>query len=185
MKEFFVVDVETGGFEPYPDSGEKHGIIEIAIILVDASFKVVSKFCNKVLLEPGDTVTEGAAAVNGYNAEEWEREAVPLKVMLDEVLPKIKGLHPVGHNVPFDLEFMKDACSRWFVRPTWDYHSINTVAYCLPLLLSGRIENLRLQTVTKFLGIEHTRPHTAFCDAFAALEVLRILAPCFDYSRLP
>ena len=58
---------------------------------------------------PGADLAE-AAEIQGYDAEVWEAEALPLRQVLDEMselLPKDKKVVPAGQNVRMDVNFLE------------------------------------------------------------------------------
>src|SRR4030095_10281443 len=91
-------DPETTGLSPADE------IIELACILTDLELKEVGRWQGK--FKPGRPVHPGAAALTGYAAATWEREAVPFRSFIEwSKPPRIPFGHaavPVGHNVIFD-----------------------------------------------------------------------------------
>ena len=104
---YAVTDTETGGLSP-----EKNALLQVSIIIVDSDFNEIETFAHKILPRPGYSVEPGAAAVNGYTQEEWERTGMDAdhadraySAFLDQFF---KGTPAVGvaHNAAFDAKFL-------------------------------------------------------------------------------
>lgn len=100
MKEIIVLDLETTGLDERKDS-----IIEIAAVRLENS-KIVDKF--QALVKPAKNVilTPTIMALTGITDKDLE-DAVDLSEIKDELI-KFVGDRPImGHNIGFDLDFLK------------------------------------------------------------------------------
>ncbi len=174
-------DTETTGLD-----AAKNGIIELALVRTtpDAS-QILDRFETKIVLEPHRyNVSEEALQVNGYTAEKWA-SARSLEDTLSEVSRFIPwGVQMAGHNIQFDLAFLKESYKRCgFRAPNFYYHTVDTMSLGQPLVVKGHIPNVKLVTLSAFFGVEHANAHTAMGDVLATIEVYRrILA---YYPDLP
>lgn len=158
----FFFDCETGGLDPAVSD-----LVEVAAVVTDPTGeRVLARYAQKVL--PLKPVAPGAAKVNGYDPKVWAKEAIPLKAALE----RLEFLSRYGvfcaHNAPFDWGFLSAAFKEHGFKwkgGTW--HKIDTVAMAVPLLHHGLVENLKLETLTRTLGIEHENAHSAYSDVCA------------------
>lgn len=158
------VDTETGGLEP-----GKSPIVEIATILTDLKLNEIARFEAKIKLLPGQKVDPKAAEINGYNEADW-KDAVHFdeykKFMAHHVKMGSVAI-PVGHNVGFD----RDMIDLGYYKPRSQFcplgfRKIDTLGLAQCLRLAGviQVEDLKLGTVAKALGIEHGKAHSAMAD---------------------
>lgn len=174
---FFALDTETTGLDDATDE-----IISIAIHILDEGF---NKHSTKVVYAfPDCEVHPKAAAVNGYTREKWEANgAVSQIVLYTEVYEFVsihRGLIPLGHNVKFDIGFLKalfkknkGAYGRHF-----SYHSIDTlgVAIFADLALFGKKSSAyKLTDLCERFGIKLDNAHDALADIDATVELFRYL----------
>lgn len=165
------VDTETGGVTP-----GKSPVIEVATIVTDLKFKEVARVGMKVALRPGDVVEPGAAAVNGYTPEAWAdaRSFGEYVAFLKRVIPYGHSALPVGHNVQFDLDMLREG----YFKPQglffpFSYRAVDTLVLARTLSLAGVINlpNHKLSTVTAAMGIRHEHAHGALSDCEASRDV--------------
>lgn len=172
MKAVFL-DTETSGLSIF-----KHEIIEIGAVQLDLESGEITELMNQKVM-PRRPVTSRAAEVNGYTPEAWEG-AVELREALDELTPIIEGGMLGGHNVGFDLAFIRQGYEdSGLPLPRWDHRRIDTMTLGFPLLLSGDVTSLSLDSLCRFLGIDRPLPHRAAADANAAAEVAYQLSTMF------
>jgi len=157
----FFFDSETGGLSPH-----EADFVEVAAILTDPSGKtVLEEYCTKVI--PKKPVNPRAAAVNGYSAEKWAAEAIPLDHAMVKLLSMARNAFMVAHNVQFDWAFLEAAMAERMQRWTGDHRKICTMTLAQPLLLLDRVPNLKLGTLTEYFKVPHEDAHTALSDVRA------------------
>lgn len=182
-------DLETGGTEI-----GKSAIIQIAAAAFNLNtFEIIETFERKVqfLVEKADPK---ALEMNSYNQETWEREAVvPAAAMRDTLAFLEKYAKPwvsargktykaaelVGHNIiRFDWPFFEQWCKRlgkdWLPihNPPWDTIQ---VAQTVAKVCSVQFDNLKLETLADYYGIEEPQTHDAFDDVKMNIAVLQFL----------
>lgn len=154
-------DSETGGLNPVD-----HDMVELAAIVTDCTGKeILAKYAQKVI--PKKPVHPKAAAVNGYDPKVWAKEAIPIEKAMERISYLSRQAVFVAHNAPFDWDFLTDALKANGFKWCGSYHRIDTVALATPLLHHGLVENLKLATLTRELGIKHEDTHTAYGDVKA------------------
>ena len=159
---FTVLDLETTGF---------HAAAGDAVVAVGAVHVVGGRVhpqeVFEALVDPRRPIPETATAVHGIT-DEMVRGRPPL----EQVLPQLAGFVGervlVGHNVAFDLGFLRPYEERSGVR--LDAPVLDT------LLLSAALhpdhEKHSLEAVAERLGVEVTGRHTALGDALVTGQVL-------------
>jgi DNA polymerase-3 subunit alpha (Gram-positive type) len=130
------IDTETTGLDPVNNE-----IIEIAIKIFDTeqvNWNVIRdrfelkgeyvpteyEFEGKFKIRRMDLASPKALEINGYNEEEWKGAYSWSNTACGRLLEKLKGCVVVGHNVQFDIGFIREECRRqglWCPRfPTLD-----------------------------------------------------------------
>lgn len=160
----FFFDSETGTLDP--STGD---MLEVGVILTDPKGKILEEYCAKVF--PEKPVDPKAAAVNGYSEEKWAVEAIPLDHAMIKMMSMARNAVFVSHNNVFDWGFFSVAMGRRMMRYPGPYHKVDTVALSLPLLLSGKVPNIKLATLTEYFGIAHENAHTALADVRACYHL--------------
>lgn len=97
--DFAVVDVETTGIF----TGYHHRIVELAIMRVDAGGDVHDEYCT--LVNPGRDLGE-SSQIHGLRARDL-LDAPTFQDIAGDVLIRLKGAVVIGHNVRFDLDFLR------------------------------------------------------------------------------
>jgi DNA polymerase-3 subunit epsilon len=172
------LDTETGGL-----SAARTDIIEIGCVLTDPSGRdVIEEWETKVV--PTRPVEPDAARINGYVAEKWAAEGVPLATAMAKVLAMAKGAVMCCHNAPFDKGFLDAALSTCRQRWTGRYHTLCTVSLAQPFLRRGLVADVKLETLARYFGVGHSDAHRALPDAKTCREVYLkmqdILEPAID-----
>jgi DNA polymerase-3 subunit epsilon len=136
------IDTETSGLDP-----TVHEILEFAVQFEGASpvhFKIRPRRIDKA--EPK------ALEVNGYKPENW-LDALEPEVAAQQIAEWLKDCVIVGHNVGFDMSFIKAFLKEMNVEAKIGYHLIDTVTLAYEHLVPCGLESLSLKNVCLFLGI--------------------------------
>jgi DNA polymerase-3 subunit epsilon len=174
----FFFDAETGGLDAATSD-----MVEVACIRTDPTGKnVLGEYVTKVF--PERPVDPKAAAINGYNPEKWATEAIRLYDAMPRLHLLSRNTLFVSHNVAFDWQFYANGLKVWNgARWPGDYHKVCTVNLAMPLLLAGKVENLKLGTLAAHFGVKHEDAHSALGDVRACrgvyLALMEYYAPLF------
>jgi DNA polymerase III epsilon subunit-like protein len=195
-----IFDFETGGLDP--EQGAEP--IELAAILLDYhTLQEIGRFPARLMrVQKPENLHPKALSVNGKTVEQVmaaEDPAVVFRDFFNWVLRATRGrgrVLPGGHNVKFDIKFMKWAFKQYVpllpATPGWDeeengledrdpynrifdYHDIcsfNVFYFFKVMTKQARYGNL--VNATKHYGLPHAA-HEAMGDVEASVEVLRIL----------
>ena len=170
---FLFVDCEFGGLDP-----ESHDITEVGAIVTDYRLVEIAQAEWKIRARP-ERITAEAAAIQGYDAEVWEREAVPVRQALTELsalLPKGKKVVPAGQNVRMDVQFIEKAYKACGIAYPFDYHVIDlaTLFYAWSLVAGEQVSALSLRQAATTAGlVKGSVPHRALADSRLTLETFR------------
>jgi len=175
---FLAFDTETTGLDP--DTNE---ILSIALVLLDASFNTLDE--RIIYAFPEGEVHPKAAEVNGYTAESWaEKGAVSQLVLFaqtHEFIRPHRRLIPLGHNVKFDIGFLRSLFRRHDSSDLGrhlSHHSIDTVGIALffDMVLFGKKSGAySLGALCERFGIPLENAHDALADIHATIALFQYL----------
>ena len=158
---FTVFDTETTGLDP--DGGDR--IVSIGAVRV-VNGRVLRQETFERLVQPGRTVPAASTAFHGITAEMVEGQPT-----IDEVLPAFARFCEdtvlVGHNVSFDLQFLKLAETSTGVE--LDQPALDTLL--LHAALHPDHEDHTLEAIASRLGVSVVGRHTALGDALVTAEI--------------
>ncbi len=166
------LDIETGG-----RSHELHPILEIGAIRVDPSHKIVRDRFEMKISPAGKRVEPDAAAVNGYSETLWLGAALP-HVAFHAFLNWLPSSFIVGgFNVSFDIRFLKHHFNLHSVpEPGWRPNPLDPMHIAKnSLRRTGRVPNVKLDTLCDYFGIPNDVSHRALADADRARLVYHAL----------
>jgi DNA polymerase III subunit epsilon len=172
------VDTETTGLDP-----ERHEIIQIGCVVVSQhtnangtqDFTIIDEFELKVKPEHIETAEKVALRVNGYRPEDWVF-AYSLKEAMQIYTKKTEGAIMVGHNLPFDYNFLSKAFSTTGVENKMHFHKLDTISIAFAKSKKREdIDKFSLYHLCQIFKIENSRAHTALADAKATFELYKKL----------
>lgn len=196
------LDVETTGLDPLQNE-----ILELAVVIDDpdkmpVSDKALAKIA--LLTEMGFEVehTQGclrfqakfkpkhietahpkALEVNGYTPEKW-KDAIEWDAAAPVLHDLLKHCVCIGHNIGFDMGFIQAALRAAGIKGWLDYHKVDTAALAYEHLVCCGLQNLKLVTICKFLGICTEGAHTSMADTIMARKVYYRLYQASWWDRL-
>jgi oligoribonuclease (3'-5' exoribonuclease) len=170
---FLFLDCEFGGLDP-----DLHDITEIGAIVTDYRLVESAQAEWKVRARAA-RISPEAATLSGYDAQLWQREAVPVRQALSELsalLPKNRTVVPAGQNVRMDVMFLEKAYKACGIPYPFDYHVIDLASlyYAWSLVAGETVSALSLRQAATTAGlVEGNVPHRALADARLTLETFR------------
>lgn len=182
MARLFVIDTETGGIDP-----QTHSILSFAGV-VWADGKVQAEF-DVQIAEPLFSVTAQAMQINRINLADHAATAVApavaakrletfLRKHFREELKSGAKVALAGHNVGFDIGFLKRLCRLGEVsfEQMFSHRSLDTSSVLRFMALAGRADlgGAGLEEALQRFGIDVPEPlrHTALGDARATAALL-------------
>jgi DNA polymerase III epsilon subunit family exonuclease len=174
---FAFVDVETTGASA--DFG--HRVIEIGIARVEGG-KIVAQY--QQLLDPQRRISAGVTALTGIHQSMVEGQPT-FPAECPKMLDLMRGAVVVGHNVRFDLGFLRKEFRR-------SGHDICQALGDVPVLDTVRIARRRfgrggngLQALAPRLGVYPTVAHRALADVLTTVGVFEKLLEPLGCWNLP
>jgi DNA polymerase III alpha subunit (gram-positive type) len=177
---YLFMDTETGGLSP------KYSLLTASFILVDSQFDVLARPLYLEIKHDEYVVTPGALNVNHINLAEHHKTATALpeaRAIFSEFVntavrvAQKKRLVPAGHNVGFDMQFV-----RAYLCPTekfWDdfftYPIFDTAVIARFMHAAGFIDNTySLPSLRqKYLPDISGDAHNAEIDNITTIELVR------------
>ncbi|CAN5437221.1 DEDD exonuclease domain-containing protein [soil metagenome] len=159
---FVVVDLETTGGSP-----EDCAITEIGAVKVRGG-EILGEF--QTLVDPGSAIPPYISILTGITDS-----MVIAAPRIGEVLPAFlefaRGSVLVAHNAPFDLGFLKAACTASAM--LWPaFASVDTAILARRLLTSDEVPNCKLSSLAPYFRAATAPCHRALADARATVDVL-------------
>ena len=194
------MDTETGGLDPAVES-----ILTLGMVVLQDE-EIVDGTLIKIV-EPVINAHPRALAVNGINLDTHITTGVGPVAAVGQVKEFLTrngftgSVNPAGHNVPFDVGFVKRLYSIAGVKYSRDfsYRALDTISLAAGLTLAGRLygqRELSLDALCRRFGIQIRTgvTHEALEDARATAKLLvkllalirnpSLVAP-FDQLELP
>ncbi len=161
--EFVVVDLETTGAH-----AADNAITEIGAVRVRAG-EVLGEF--QSLVRPvGSVISPFVARLTGIT-NGMVADAPRIESVLPSFLEFMRGSVLVAHNAPFDIGFLRAACTR--LDYTWPAPTVlDTVTLARKVLPRTEVRNHKLATLAAFFGTDTEPDHRALSDARATVGVL-------------
>jgi DNA polymerase-3 subunit epsilon len=160
--EFAVIDLETTGWSPGVAA-----ITEIAAVRVRGGRRQ-GEFAS--LVNPDVPVPQGIEDLTGIS--DWMLAAAPrLPAVLPGLLDFADGCVLVAHNAPFDVGFLRAACSECGL--AWPRFTVlDTVMLARQLMDPDEVPDCKLGTLAGFFRARTAPSHRALADARATADVL-------------
>ncbi|MCF7831068.1 3'-5' exonuclease [Candidatus Gracilibacteria bacterium] len=156
------LDLETTGLDPKKDS-----IIEFSFLVQDEKGKELSRF-DQVLIPERSPLTPYVTHITGITAEELKENGKYLAEIMPEVTEKIRDSVIVGHNIGFDIQFLKENGLDLISNNYLDTHELARI-----LLIDE--ESYALEILSEKYGFNHSDAHRAMSDVEASAELFSFL----------
>jgi len=177
MKRLFV-DIESTGLQP-----NKHQVLSVGLLLVDVDkdkLELVDK--QEILIKHDDYVIQLAALkVNNIDLVEHDKNGRCVDVeeacRLIGVFMDKNSLHFevfCGHNISFDINFLKSLFEPTETMYPFHYQSIDTMSLWFSLMNAGKIPNTRGSSLTKiadYFKVDRINAHSALEDCWITAKI--------------
>ncbi|MDX6287949.1 MAG: polymerase subunit epsilon [Frankiales bacterium] len=162
---FVVVDLETTGGSPATSAITEVGAVKVR------SGEVLGEF--QTLVNPGVAIPPFIAVLTGIT-DPMVANAPDISTVLPSFLEFARGSVLVAHNAPFDLGFLRAACTE--TERAWPgYSSLDTARLARRVLTRDEAPDCRLATLARIFRSPTTPEHRALADARATVHVLHQL----------
>jgi DNA polymerase-3 subunit epsilon len=159
---FVVLDLETTGGAP--DGG---GITEIGAVKVRGGEELGVL---GTLVNPGEVIPPFITVLTGIT-QAMVLPAPPIEVVLPSLLEFLRGAVLVAHNAPYDVGFLKAACTRHGY-PWPALRVLDTAALARRVLTRDEVPNRKLGTLAAYFRATVSPTHRALDDARATVDVM-------------
>ncbi len=165
MTEYAVIDTETTGLR----STKTNRIVEVAVVRLDSQFNEIARW--ETLVNPKRDI--GRTDIHHITAGEV-LEAPEFNAIAGELWHHIEGAITIGHNVSFDIRFIKAE----FQRAGWDLEPWKGTC---TMQAAGRLGlPLKLEDCCEEVGIDHPSAHRALADTVATSKLISLFADELD-----
>jgi DNA polymerase-3 subunit epsilon len=161
---FCVLDLETTGGSPATDAITELGAVKVRGGEVLGTFQTLVN--PGVPIPPSITYLTGITQAMVLPAPRIEQALPPFREFVGDAVV-------VGHNVRFDLSFLRAAGDR-LDHPPLTNRVVDTVALARRLV-RDEVPNLRLGTLADRLRLPHRPTHRALDDVLATVDLLHLL----------
>jgi DNA polymerase-3 subunit epsilon len=170
MTMFAVFDVETTGL--HSDRGDR--IVEIAVLVLDDQFRVVRLLDSMV--NPGRRIPANATAVHKLTDADVA-SAPTFSELLPDLHACFQGVtHFVGHNLKFDLAFLKAAFNKSGDQVPDGLHNVCTLQLAKRYAVGSEDNRYKLPMVAAALNIPHIAGgHQAIVDTGVTAKIFSML----------
>jgi predicted DnaQ family exonuclease/DinG family helicase len=158
MKTYIALDLETTGFDPEIDQ-----VIEIAAIKFEGD-TITDQF--ESMVKPGLEIPPMVTHITGITNQQLENAPV-FETIKDQFLKFIGNFPIIGHNIDFDLTFLK---AKGLPLKNKQYDTFELAGILIPGLPS-----YSLDTISRLLKIRHEQKHRALSDAHVCFELFNLL----------
>jgi DNA polymerase-3 subunit epsilon len=162
---FTVVDLETTG-----GSAAADGITEIGAVKVRGG-EVLGEF--QTLVHPGGPIAAYVSVLTGIT-DAMVRDAPGIGAVLPAFLEFARGSVLVAHNAPFDVGFLRAACTAEAL-PWPSFAVVDTAVLARRVFTRDEVPNCKLATLAAHVRATTTPDHRALHDARATVDVLHAL----------
>lgn len=169
------LDLETTGLDE-----KRNDIIEAAAVRVSiqpgpdwASTWTVEKTVDAKVMPAHPYVEPFVARINGFSAEAWQ-DARLLPEVLVELYDCLHMSIVIGSKPDFDARFLEAGFTAlgWNFPRMLSYHRIDVPTLWIKLVLEGKIQKIKQETVGEFLGLPK-QEHRAMADVQQCIEIFR------------
>lgn len=186
MAKLLIIDTETGGLDP-----ERHSIIQLgAVVWEDGQ---LGESIELLICEMKLSLSDSAMAINRIPVEKIYAEGLmcvqaveKFHEFLNRNFPEDQPIILAGHNVGFDISFMKRLYKKAHTfdlfEKTYSHRSLDTAGIVRFLILAQKLPSglEGSDAAFKHFGIEPTEQerHTAMADAKSTGLLLTNLLEC-------
>jgi DNA polymerase III subunit epsilon len=170
-RRILLIDVETTGIDPH-----RHEIVQLgALLLKGQDLEEHDAFSS--LVRPIGPISVGAQKVHGLTIQNLER-GPPLECVIREFDARFPADALIaGHNVGFDVAFLKRAYAQVQLTYPFDYHVLDlwSVAFFVLTAQGVTLPTYNLDNLCSLYGVRRDRQHDALADVRASASVMRYL----------
>jgi len=165
MPELIILDLETTGLDAKKDS-----IIEIAAVLLKDG-KIVDKFQTLVQPAKNQVISSTVSVLTGIQASDLS-SAPTLEEVREKLVNFIQDRPIVGHNIGFDLDFLKEN--------EFSFAKVGLDTLELAHTILPKLDFYSLDYLSHYYQFDNQPSHRAMPDVLATTELLDLLISHID-----
>jgi len=163
MKNFVVIDFETGGLDP-----KTAALCSVGMVVLDGTtLKVVDQYYSLIQDEPEKIISPEALAVNGITLDQIKSNGLSIGFILNMIIDYLDNATIVCHNAAYDIAFLKH---RGFVEYTEAVDTMDIAWKIWPY------QKAKLALVCQRANIEVENAHNSLGDALMTAKLLQYFA---------
>jgi len=170
---YVVIDTETTGLDH-----KEHELLSLgAIVMIDNV--ITERIEVKITPRKIDQADPQALRINGYTPYRWKHSIdgkYACNIIKHFLLSHQDGIL-VGHNVNFDIRFLKAFASEYNEQFRIPTPYIDTRDVCRVNLAPYGCSSMSLDNICAFLGWKRRKAHTALSDCEDCIKILRCMCP--------
>ena len=156
------LDLETTGLEHDKDS-----ILEISFITMNETLQEINRF-DEIIIPTKTPLIPFVTQLTGITEQIVQENGKKLENVLTEVSEKIGDATIIGHNIDFDINFLRSNGVPLEKNKRIDTHELARI------LLPGE-ESFSLEAITYKYNLSHENAHRAMSDVEACIQLWPIL----------
>lgn len=169
---YTVIDLETCGLKP-----DTSPIIEIGAVKV-RNHRVEERFHRLIRID--SQVNRDIVNLTGITNHLLEKEGVPILEALLDFLSFVGSDLIAGHNVKFDIGFLKYACHQWNIP---EYAPVCFDSWVLSKQVQPGLSSYRLSALLQFFHIADSQCHRALQDAELTFQLIEKLNEIWETKQ--
>lgn len=177
-KDLLIIDVETTGLDPESDS-----LVQLAALVLDHK-TLEERDSFSMLVRPDSPISTSAQAIHGRSKKDLMHANGTCTVLkeFDHFAPRDALLS--GHNVSFDIAFLKAGYARCGIYFPFDYHTVDiwSIAFFVLGAVGITLESYNLTQLSSFFGIQRSTNHDALEDVRISSQIIRYLFSTISHS---
>lgn len=172
MKLVFL-DTETGGINPKVNS-----LLSIGLVIWEDKKIIFEK--EFFLKEEQYNITPKAMEINKLNLDELKKNGIEKNKIKEEITKIIKRNFEdkailAGHNINFDISFIKTIFTEEEFMNLFSYRSIDTASIIKYISIKKNINLTSLDDAIKYYNLKIEKRHSALDDAIVTAKIFNLL----------
>ena len=153
IESYVIIDIETTGL-----SSENDEILELGALEIENG-ECVGEYQQLIAID--GALPADISSLTGIKPENLKENAIPLRLALPEYFSFLEGKKILGYNTEFDFDFLEESS----LKANIEYPEFETgdIMYLARSRIKG-LDNYKLETVAKALGIDEKQEHRALAD---------------------
>ncbi len=152
--------------------------MEVGLVRTDPTGETVLDEYRSFIKFYGYVISPKALEINGLSVELVNAEGRPADDVMKDVAMRTQEVAFVGHNLSFDLGFIRKLAkiSGVYINASDRHSNLDTISLSWPLRAFGYTDSLSLNKIAAVLGVDGGEHHRALADAHRCRRVyLRLM----------